>query len=286
MRGRWCSFPVPVCWVASIEAFGLRALRQRQVYTAGVLLRAQQLGVDAGLLGIGQAASAVVGADASGAMAPEAWLEAARRTTERVLEVIRRRERGYRYHPLSRATAGGSDGTLDENWTTYSYRYLNRTHHAYYYRLIDERVASLLAGGPAVSLLDALLAPDEALTLQLAPGGDAVEVDFGDGDEARVAPDEGAIVTHRYDESGVYSVRARATTPEPAVEFDVCALNAEFATGFSGTVLAPPGAEIIEATLPNLVFGTLDSGRGVVGFSFGLGSGQNRKRSRRVARAG
>ncbi|HJK91178.1 MAG TPA: hypothetical protein RMH26_10655, partial [Polyangiaceae bacterium LLY-WYZ-15_(1-7)] len=124
-----------------LEAFQLRARHQRQVYGAVALLRRSQLEGDASLRAMG-----------------EAELSAAGETTERVLEVIRRREAGYRYAPLERAIAGGPEGTDDENWTIYDYRYLNRTHHGYYFTRIDAMAQEAFEGArEAVIVEDAVL---------------------------------------------------------------------------------------------------------------------------------
>ena len=77
---------------------------------------------------------------------------------------MERREEGYRYE-LSRSIAGGPNGGEDDNWTTYDYRYLNRTHHVYYYQLIDDRMTALIRGASPVEVVDSVLGPDQSLEL-------------------------------------------------------------------------------------------------------------------------
>src|SRR5690606_23682547 len=102
------------------------------------------------------------------AVEAEALLADAEATTATVIEIIRRREDGYRYEPLSRSIAGGPDGTEDDNWTVYGYRYLNRTHHAYYYTRIDGLAAAALAGGDdIVEIPDTVIGPGETLAVNL-----------------------------------------------------------------------------------------------------------------------
>ncbi|MAC28456.1 MAG: hypothetical protein CMH59_18565, partial [Myxococcales bacterium] len=235
-----------------LEAFQLRARHQRQVYGAVALLRRSQLEGDASLRAMG-----------------EAELSAAGETTERVLEVIRRREAGYRYAPLERAIAGGPEGTDDENWTIYDYRYLNRTHHGYYFTRIDAMAQEAFEGArEAVIVEDAVLGPGEALSLRLDASLEDAEVDFGDGETA-TGP---GPFTHEY-APGIYALRVRGTREGEAFERElpIAAVRAEAQTGFSGVVVEPEGASIIEGVLPALAFGAVDeAGEGArlaLGFS-------------------
>lgn len=232
-----------------VEVTGLRARHGLEVYGAVVLFRESQLRFDRG-------------------RAEEAArrLTAAEATTRAALEVIGRREAGYRYRPLDRSIAGGPDGTEDDNWTIYHYRYLSRTHYAYYWSRIDELAADALAGSAdAVAVDDALLGPDETLAVLLLDAElEEVAVAFGDGEEASGS----GPFDHDYAAPGVYEVTVTAERGgEPYVyEARVAELTEERWTGLSARILEPAGAELIDPVLPGLVFGPIDEGRVAIGF--------------------
>lgn len=221
-----------------VEAFQLRAKHQWQVYGALVKVRAARLRGEPELI----------------AEAEQQLMDAAE-TSDDVVEVIRRREEGYRYSPISRSIAGGPDGTEDENWTIYEYRYLNRTHHAYYFTRIDALAQEAFAGAAqTVSVEDAVLAPDEMLSLAIDAALESPMVDYGDGTTSTSAPFE-----HTY-EPGVFSCEVTGTVSEEAFSeaIPIAAVREEHRTGFSGRVLMPEGAEIIEGVMPAMVFGPVD----------------------------
>lgn len=232
-----------------IEVTRLRAQHALQVYGALVTLRASKLRADTTL-----------------AAQAQALLTSAKATTTQALAVIARREAGYRYAPLSRAIAGGAAGTDDTNWTVYKYRYLNRTHHGYYYTRVDRLAEEAFAGGSdaALSIEDALVGPGESLRVSVDSGLMDPVVRFGDGAEAA-----GRDHTHAYGAPGVYEVSLRARRGEAAVEASarVASLRDKARTGFTAKVLAPAGAAIIERVLPGLAYGALDDTALVVGFS-------------------
>lgn len=232
-----------------IEVTGLRARHGGQVYGALVLLRESQLRVDETLR-----------ADA------ERWLDDARTTTTDALAVIHRREEGYRYQPVSRSIGGGPDGTEDDNWTIYTYRYLNRTHRGYYYTRIDELAEDAFSGSAeTVNIDDVLLAPGEVLALRVVdPAITDVLVTFGDGESASDA----ALFEHEYILPGIYEVALEAMLGLSPVTFEaaVASLSREFHTGFSGVIIEPTGAAIIETLLPSLIFGPIDDETLVIGF--------------------
>ncbi len=184
-----------------------------------------------------------------------ALLQKARETTEAVREIVLRREAAYRYQPLDRSIAGGPDGTEDENWTIYPYRYLNRTHHLYYYTRIDALAAEVVEGASeALRIADALLGPGEPLVLEVTDRALAeVEADFGDGGGASTYA--GPRVEHAFAAPGVYTVRARSPDGSAELSVEVAALSEVWSTGFAGEVVEPAGAAIIEAVLPALVVG-------------------------------
>ncbi len=138
---------------------GLRARHAMEAYGAMVEVRAGELG-DGDLETAGM------------------LLEMARTTSEAALEVIAGREAMYRYAPLERATAGGPELDEDENWTDYRYRYLARTHHAWYWTRVDEQAETVVHAPPAI--IDAVLGPDDSL--QVRPGGAQSVVTNPDGD--------------------------------------------------------------------------------------------------------
>jgi hypothetical protein len=205
--------------------------------------------------------------DASLAERANTLLAQAKASTDEALAVIRRREAGYRYRPLSRAIAGGPSGADDENWTVYKYRYLNRTHHAYYYTRID-RLAEESISGAGVSLLtieDALLAPGQPVRVRVdAPDVESPVLAFGDG-----ATVTGSQAEHVYASPGVYEVSLRGLRRglEVSASAPVAALRSREATGFTARVEEPAGAALIERVLPGIVFGAIDDSTLALGFS-------------------
>jgi hypothetical protein len=233
-----------------IEVNGLRARHAWQVYGALVTLRQSQLESDA-------------------TMRTEAQdlLDAAKLTTQAALEVIARREADYRY-PLERSIAGGADGSEDTNWTIYRYRYLNRTHHAYFYTRIDALAEEAFQGGAEpLTVSDALLAPDVPLVVTAVdPSLAGVSVDWGDGSPVET---EGPTFTHAYSQGDAYPLAITAQLgAEPfALSGEIGALTDEEHTGFTGRVVEPAGVDLIEPVMPALVFGPIDASRVAVGFS-------------------
>jgi hypothetical protein len=233
-----------------IEVTGLRAKHARLVYGAMATARAARLRFDASL-----------------AERANTLLAQAKASTAEALAVIRRREAGYRYRPLSRAIAGGPFGADDENWTVYKYRYLNRTHHAYYYTRID-RLAEESISGAGVSLLsieDALLAPGQPVRVRVdAPDVESPVLAFGDG-----ATVTGSQAEHVYASPGVYEVSLRGSRRglEVSASAPVAALRSREATGFTARVEEPAGAALIERVLPGIVFGAIDDSTLALGFS-------------------
>jgi len=234
--------------VDGIEVTGLRARHSREVYGALVTLRQSQLLFDPEL------------ADEA-----DALLSAALETTDDALEVIRRREEGYRYTPLSRSIAGGPDGTEDENWTIYPYRYLNRTHHGYYYTRIDRMAQEVFEGSDAfVEIDDVLLGPEQSLHIRVTDQAlSEVTASFGDGDE-----ETGLDFEHGYEAPGIYELAISGDRGGTPVELrgDVAQTTEKLATGFSGSIVEPPGAAIIEGVFPALVLGRIDDDTLAVGF--------------------
>ncbi|MCB9546429.1 MAG: PKD domain-containing protein [Myxococcales bacterium] len=230
-----------------VEANTLRLAHQIAAYDALVSRREARLTGDAAL----QARA-------------EALLDAALATTELVQGVIARREAGYRYRPLARATGGGPTLDQDENWTIYPYRYLGRTHQAYYYRRIDELAVEAFAGTEAdVEVATAVLGPGEPLVLRLAaPGLPGLAIDAGDG----VALPPASEVEHVYAEPGLYTVRVTAPSGLD-VALDVAALADAARAGPDAVVEDPPQVQIIAGLLPAVVVGTVDAERVVIGFA-------------------
>src|SRR5690606_28759170 len=221
-----------------LEMFEIRAAHQWRAYGALMRLRRSQLESDTGLAAEG-----------------EALLAEALTWTERAEEVVHRREAGYRYAPLERSIAGGPKGGEDENWTTYSYRYLNRTHHVFFYREIDDRVTAAFQGLSAMEVEDALVGPLSPMrVLVLEASLTDVSVDFGDG---TVLSEVAQVAEHTYASTGTYTVTATADAGGNPFELvaPVASLESIVRAGFTGTILDPAGAEIIEPVMPGLVFG-------------------------------
>lgn len=232
-----------------IEVSGLRARHAWQVYGAVVTLREARLRFDDKLVA-----------------RSHALLADARATTQDAIGVIRRREAGYRYQPIERSIGGGTQGNEDENWTVYKYRYLNRTHTGYFYTRIDDLAAEVLAGsGDAVEIADTLLALGESLELRVVDTGiDTLHADFGDGQSQ-----EGVHIQHTYAQPGLYAAELTASRDGAPLRIDLPVASLpgeERATGFSGTVVEPEGAALIEPVLPALVVGRLDEERLVLGY--------------------
>ncbi|MFU8802294.1 MAG: PKD domain-containing protein [Bradymonadaceae bacterium] len=234
-----------------LEATGLRARHGLQAFGAAVTLRKFQLTFD-------------------GTLERLAWdlLEDAEQTTEDVLTVVHRREEGYRYQPLARSIAGGPDGTEDDNWTVYGYRYLNRTHHAYYYTRTNRLVREAFEGArDAINVPNVLVGPDEPFTLNVTRTDlEDIEVDFGDGNQ-----EQGTSFEHIYDEPGIYVVRLEATLEgEPFVFVTrVARVIHKYTTGFTGRIAEPSGTQLIESAMPSISTGYLDGQTVALGFSPG-----------------
>ncbi|MEZ4469241.1 MAG: hypothetical protein R3F60_00280 [bacterium] len=230
-----------------IEANTLRLTHQIALYDALVSRREAHLTGDAGTLARAQAA-----------------LEAALATTELVQAVIVRRERGYRYHPLERSTGGGPTLDADANWTIYPYRYLGRTHLAWYYRRLDELALEAFAGSEAdVEVHDAVLAPGEPLILRLAaPEVPGLSIDLGDATVVEPASE----IQHPYASPGRYIVRVRAPS---GLDFtaEVVALADAIDAGPDAVVEEPPQVQIIAGLLPAVVVGAIDAETLAIGFT-------------------
>lgn len=243
--------PAAMGWFSEIldgiEVNSLRARHAYQVYGAVVTLRLSQLRFDPQLR-----------------EQAETLLEEALQTTQDAIEVIRRREQSYRYHPLERYIAGGPEGDQDDNWTIYHYRELSRTHHAYYYTRIDHLAQEVFEGGTeTVSVEDTVLGPDETLVIDIMDTDlTGIAVDFGDGEQG-----PGVHLEHEYQAPGCYTVTVLGTRSGAPFSFslDVAQLADELTTGYSAEVVEPQGAAIIEPVLPGLVFGPIDDTTGVLG---------------------
>jgi hypothetical protein len=232
-----------------IEANGLRARHAAQLYGALVTRREADLRFDPMLR-----------------TESERLLAEALATTELARAVIARRETGYRYQPLDRAIAGGAAGTDDMNWTVYGYRYLNRTHHAFYYRRPDTLAMEALAGRTEPFVLeDAMVGPEQTAKIAIVGDVTDVSIDWGDGMTSMGGP----VLEHAYAMPGFYTIAATGMQGAERVELtaDIAALSEEWTTGFSARVVEPADAGIIEPVLPALVLGLAGEGRLAVGFA-------------------
>lgn len=233
-----------------VSVTGLRARHAWQAYGAVAAKREADLTNDAAL-----------------ATTAHDRLEAATATTARARQIIARRESEYRYAPLSRSIAGGEDFDEDQNWTVYRYRYLARTHWAYYWTRVDRSVDEVLTGGSsAVRIADVMLEPGRDLSIEVLEAELAmVSIDFGDGSPTSSE----RSVTHAYASPDVYSLAISATrgTDTFSLAGDVAELTSELHTAFTGRVVEPAGVALIEGVLPALVIGSIDATRTAVGFS-------------------
>jgi hypothetical protein len=232
-----------------IEANGLRARHAAELYGALVTRREADLRFDAMLRS-----------------ESDRLLGEALATTELARAVIARRETGYRYLPIERSIAGGVDGTEDMNWTVYGYRYLNRTHHAFYYTRPDALAMEALAGGTEPFVLeDAMIGPEESAKVTVVGELTSVSIDWGDG----MTESGGPVIEHTYATPGFYTIAATGMRGAERVELtaEVAVLSEEWTTGFSARVVEPADADIIEPVLPALVLGPAGEGRLAVGFA-------------------
>lgn len=237
--------------VDGFEMFSLRAKHQLQAYGAVVTLRQSQLSGDGDLL-----------ADA------HSLLEDALETTALARAVVARREASYRYAPLERSIAGGEEGDEDSNWTTYSYRYLNRTHHVFYYSRVDALVTEALNGPTDVLRVDdALVEAGASHVVRILPSVlSDLSIDWGDGSMS--GGDETEHI-HNYATVGAFESMITATRDEESFSttLSLGSLQEEFHTGLSGVVVAPKGASLIEGVLPGLVFGATGETSLALGFT-------------------
>ena len=232
-----------------VEASGLRA---RHAYEAwGALMTWRQ--------------SQITGSSTLATRAEE-LLARAEATTEEARAVVRRREGGYRYLPLERSIAGGEAGDEDDNWTVYGYRYLNRTHHLYYYTRVNRLITEVMQGpSGGFEIDDALLAPAQPLILRVIDlTWEDVLIDLGDGTETRARQ-----VEHTYDAAGVYALTLEGQQEGALREeqIEVAQLLNRLSSGFSGRILSPAGVDLIEPVIPGLELGALDEDHWVLGFS-------------------
>jgi hypothetical protein len=236
-----------------VEVTGLRARHALQVYGACVAKRRAQLELDAAL-------------DAEAV----SLLENAGATTQAAIDVVRRREQDYRYHPIDRAIAGGPDHSEDENWTVYKYRYLNRTHHAYYYTRIDDLAEEAILGAEQtgfVAAADALLAPGVPLRLTVnAPDLLDATIDFGDGRTQRL--DGPMTVEHVYDNPGIYRVVTNGTDGSESFRDarDIAVLLEEYRAVTPARIVEPAAVAVIETLIPGLVLGPVTGTEAAIGF--------------------
>ncbi len=240
--------------IDGVEVTGLRARHAWQVYGAAVLARQAQLLFDSGI--------ADLAAD---------LLEEAKQTTEDAIAVVRRREQGYRYEPIERSIGGGPAQDEDDNWTIYKYRYLNRTHHGYYYTRIDDQVEEALSRSPALfEIEDTVIEVGEELRVVISdPTRTGEIVDFGDGGGPVTGnTSDPIVVTNAYDDVGTYDVDVEIAHGDDIDVFStaVAVVSNETHTGFSATIIEPAGAALIEGVLPALVVGPMNDSV-VVGFS-------------------
>jgi hypothetical protein len=231
-----------------VQVTGLRARWAWQIYEALVLLRESQIKVDSQLKQLA-----------------ENRFQSAKTTTEKALEVIHRREEDYRYEPLSRYIAGGPEGTEDDNWTIYDYRYLNRTHHGFYYKRVNEMAQKVFEGSDKpVTFSDAILGPDQSLTVQVQDDEISnITTDLGDGTQK-----QGKTVEHTYGSPGVYEIQVSGSKDESdfSAKAKVASVSTEVQAGFNGTIVEPQEAKLIESVLPAVTLGEIDGSQLAVGF--------------------
>ncbi len=191
-------------------------------------------------------------------------LARARLDTDLARAVIAEREAAYRYGPLERSIGGGPGGDADDNWTSYDYRYLNRTHLAYYWVRLDDRVAELIEGDEeVVQVADVVVEVGQEFALTVAdPSLSDLAVEFGDGAAA-----QGRDHAHPYAASGIYPVRVTGQRRSGPWEFtaDVAVVPQEWSSG-APNVVEPVGAELLTPLLPGIVFGDLPEGGLALGF--------------------
>lgn len=227
-----------------VEIFGLRAAHAVEVYETVLALR--------------QALAAGAPSDVNTAYE---GVERARAMTERALAIIRQREKDYRYPP-ELTIAGGEAGTSEAlpNESVYTYRYLHRTHTAFFWTRPDDQLARLFGEGlETVRVPRRILPPGEPLSPSLlADEVTSLEVDWGDGNRNT------ELTPHLYANQGLYSWVLNAQWPEGAVHHaDEAASVARRFVFPKGKlkVKSPKGASILNGLLPGFVIGSgTDSG--------------------------
>lgn len=226
----------------------LRAKHAIEVHSAVVAMRRHRLG-----LGEGQDTLALE------------LLEQAEATTAAVSRITRSRSDHYRYKPRTRAIGGGEDGTDDDNWTGYSYRVLNRAHHAFYYRRIDNLAREAIEGiGAPFEVPNVVLVSTEELMVTVLDDAlTGVTIDFGDG-----ATTGERLATHTYAAPDVYTLNLTGeleAMPWTAT-FDAAVLQTRYFTGRTGALIEPQTelAAQVEGVLPALAVGPIGDGRFVI----------------------
>jgi len=175
--------------------------------------------------------------------------------------VVQSREADYRY-PLD-----ASVGTLSGDE-----RYLTAAHELRAFRERDTHLEETLSGRlQSVVVQDGILAgSDEAL--QIESTSDApITVDFGDGSP----PETGMMLSHTYAAPGIYELRVEHADDdgEPVTSYTrIASVEDERASGFSGAVISPSEASVVDRVLPAIVTGTIPADDGgapllVLGFA-------------------
>ncbi|MBI3071431.1 MAG: hypothetical protein HYY84_04805 [Deltaproteobacteria bacterium] len=234
-------------WVREIrdglKVFGLRAAHAVAVYETSVALRA-----------------ALKARDDAAVQAAKAGLLRARAVTEDATGVIRAREADYRY-PAALTIEGDEAGTPGalQNPTVYPYRYLSRTHRAFYWTRPDAQLAALFEPRPAgVTSEKGVVRVGAPFDLTVtADGISRVEVDWGDG----TTPD--AATQHAFSRQGFFTWRAAVDHARGRIDASgVVAAVAERVVVAKGAlaIVEPAGASAIGSSLPGFEVGLGDDG--------------------------
>jgi hypothetical protein len=236
-------------WVQEIadglRITGLRAAHAWEVYDATLALRAAIRAGD-----FGAVASAAVRVDSARAITGEARA------------VIAAREAAYRYPP-ELTIDGDEPGTPGAvpNQTIYPYRYLSRTHRAFFWSRPDDQLAAMFGADlERVTVNDRILPLGTALDVALLVEDIAqLAIDWGDGTTS------GTPAPHTYAAEGMYDWVIDVVHAGGALHHvdrtAIVARRYELPLG-SLRITAPAGAELIEGLLPGLVLGSGTDGAG------------------------
>ncbi|MBQ48608.1 MAG: hypothetical protein CMP10_14470 [Zetaproteobacteria bacterium] len=233
-----------------LKMFEIRANHQVHAYSALVSLREAKLKGENALKELAKEQS-----------------ELAKKITVRAKEVVTEREKYYRYFPLSRSIGGGEEGNNDSNWTSYPYRYLNRTHNVYYYTYIDSLVDQAINQELQFDAKDYIVVGGKDFVLYKAASvSDQVYVDDDASESDTPIKFSGEEYIANDSVIGLRNLRLLDDQNNLLDQIDFARVTSKYTTGHSAKVTQPASGSIIASLLPGLVVGSIANDKVVVGF--------------------